>query len=53
MTCIVAIKEGNKIYMAADSAASDGNFSQRTRIDPKIYTVGGYMFGFTSSFRMG
>lgn len=53
MTCIVAIKEGNKIYMGADSAASGGDFSQRTRNDPKIYVVGGYMFGFTSSFRMG
>ena len=53
MTCIVAIKEGNTIYMGADSAGTSSSFEKRIRTDPKIYHVDGYMFGFTTSFRMG
>lgn len=53
MTCIVAIKDGNTIHMGADSAGTGGDFSQRTRNDSKICHVGPFMFGFTTSFRMG
>lgn len=57
MTCIVAIKEGNGsgaiIYMGADSAGVDGNLSMQIRKDEKICHVGPFMFGFTTSFRMG
>lgn len=52
MTCIIAIKRDGVVYMAADSAGSD-LYSIRTRIDPKIHKVGPFMFGFTTSFRMG
>jgi ATP-dependent protease HslVU (ClpYQ) peptidase subunit len=52
MTCIVAIKDGDSVFMGADSAGVSGYFIQ-SRTDPKIYKVGEFMFGFTSSFRMG
>lgn len=53
MTCIVAIKDGKGgVLMGADSAGVAG-WSIRTRLDPKIYRVGPFLFGFTTSFRMG
>jgi ATP-dependent protease HslVU (ClpYQ) peptidase subunit len=53
MTCIVAIKDGSGgVLMGADSAGV-GGWSIRTRVDRKIYRVGPFLFGFTSSFRMG
>lgn len=52
MTCVVAIKDSGIVYMGADSAGSD-LYTIRTRIDPKIHKVGAFMFGFTTSFRMG
>lgn len=52
MTCIVAIKKDGAVYMGADSAAV-GGLSLTVRADPKIYKNGDYIFGFTSSFRMG
>ena len=54
MTCIVALIDGNKVYMGGDSAASDeksGLIFQRT--DPKVFKVGQYGIGFVDSFRMG
>lgn len=52
MTCIVAIKHDGKVYIGADSAGV-GGLSIRTRKDPKVHKVGEFIFGFTSSFRMG
>jgi hypothetical protein len=53
MTCIVAIKDGKGgVLMGADSVASSGWIS-RPRVDPKIYRVGQFLFGFTTSYRMG
>lgn len=52
MTCIVAISDGNTVWMGADSAGSNG-YTLQIRKDPKIYEVGEFLFGFTSSFRMG
>lgn len=52
MTCVIVIKEGGTVYMGADSAGSD-LYTIRTRIDPKVHKVGPFMFGFTTSFRMG
>lgn len=52
MTCIVALKKDGKVYMGADSAGV-GGLSIRTRKDPKVHKVGEFIFGFTSSFRMG
>lgn len=53
MTCIVAIKDGaGGVLMGADSAAASG-WTLRPRVDPKIYRNGPFLFGFTTSFRMG
>lgn len=52
MTCIVALKHKGKVYMGADSAGV-GGLNLSIRKDPKIYINGPFMFGFTSSFRMG
>ncbi|TDG02108.1 hypothetical protein E1N52_41530 [Paraburkholderia guartelaensis] len=52
MTCIVALTDGRKVCMGADSAGANG-WSMSTRADPKIYRVGPFLIGFTSSFRMG
>lgn len=54
MTCIVALIDGNKVFLGGDSAASDeksGLIFQRT--DPKVFRVGQFGIGFTDSFRMG
>lgn len=54
MTCIVALRDNNKVYMGGDAAASDdktGLIFQR--IDPKVFKVGQYGIGFIDSFRMG
>ena len=52
MTCIVAITDGDKVILGADSAGAAG-FELRLRADPKVFTVGSYGIGFTTSFRMG
>lgn len=52
MTCVIAIKDDGVVYMGADSAGGD-LYTIRTRIDPKVHKVGEFMFGFTTSFRMG
>jgi hypothetical protein len=54
MTCIVALIDGNKVFLGGDSAASDdksGIIFQR--IDPKVFKVGQFGIGFVDSFRMG
>lgn len=52
MTCIVGIAENGRIYMGGDSAAVAG-YSLSVRADEKIFVNGGFVFGFTTSFRMG
>lgn len=54
MTCIVALIDGNKVFLGGDSAASEretGLIVQRT--DPKVFKVGQFGIGYTDSFRMG
>lgn len=52
MTCIAAVAEAGVVWMAADSAGVAG-LALTVRRDPKIYRVADFLFGFTSSFRMG
>lgn len=52
MTCIAAIVSGKKVYMGADSAGVAGSYI-KTRADKKVFINNGFLFGFTSSFRMG
>ena len=54
MTCIVGYldKNTNDIYMGGDSAGVS-DFSINIRKDPKVFVRDKFIFGFTSSFRMG
>ena len=54
MTCIVALKEKDKVYIAGDSLGTDPSSLQKTvRLDEKVFIKNDMIFGFTSSFRMG
>lgn len=52
MTCIVGLIDGGKVYLGGDSAGVSG-YHLVTRKDPKVFRVGDFVIGFTSSFRMG
>lgn len=52
MTCIAAISENGIVTMGADSAGVGGNHICQRR-DEKVFIVGNFLIGFTTSFRMG
>ena len=52
MTCIVGLLDNNNVYMGGDSAGI-GGYSLQIRKDEKVFINGEFIFGFTSSFRMG
>ncbi len=52
MTCIVGLIDEGTVYMGADSAGV-GATDIQIRKDQKIFSNGDFIFGFTSSFRMG
>lgn len=52
MTCIVAIKNNNKVYLAGDAAATSGH-TKVVRKDPKVFKNGRFLLGFCGSFRFG
>lgn len=52
MTCIVGIEHENGVLIGGDSAGTAG-WQKTIRADQKVFTVGPYTMGFTSSFRMG
>jgi len=52
MTCIVGYKTKNNVYIGGDSAGVAG-LDITIRADEKIFKNGEFIFGFTSSFRMG
>ncbi len=52
MTCIAAVVEGGQVHMGADSCASNGHVYTLQRAK-KIFFVGEFLIGFTTSFRMG
>jgi len=52
MTCIVGFKTDNNVYIGCDSAGVSGR-DIVIRADEKIFKNGDFIFGFTSSFRMG
>lgn len=52
MTCVAAIAVKNKIIIGADSAGVSG-LNLTIRADEKVFKKGPFVFGFTSSFRMG
>jgi len=53
MTCIVGLLDNGTIYMGGDSAGVNCNFMLQTRKDEKVFINKEFIFGFTSSFRMG
>src|SRR5208282_1259162 len=53
MTCIVGIIEKDIIYIGADSAGADSSFYRELRKDKKVFIREPFIFGFTTSFRMG
>jgi hypothetical protein len=52
MTCIVGIEHEGGALLACDSMTSD-HYSADVSAVPKLFRIGEYAFGFTSSWRMG
>lgn len=52
MTCIVGLVDNKDVYIGGDSAGVSGN-DLTVRTDGKVFHNGPFLFGFTSSFRMG
>lgn len=52
MTCIVGLKHAGKVLIGGDSAGV-GGLDLSLRADQKVWAKDDYVFGFTTSFRMG
>lgn len=52
MTCIAGVLHDGHVYIGGDSAGVAG-LSLSVRADEKVFKIGDFVFGFTSSFRMG
>lgn len=54
MTCIIALrdKETGTVYLAGDKLGSNGS-TKAVYKDPKVFQIGHFCFGYTSSFYMG
>uniref|UniRef100_UPI003F49A2CE hypothetical protein n=1 Tax=Streptosporangium sp. CA-235898 TaxID=3240073 RepID=UPI003F49A2CE len=52
MTVIAGLVHDGRVYMGGDSAGCAG-WELTVRRDPKVFEVGPYLIGFTTSFRMG
>ncbi len=52
MTCIVGVTDGTTVTIGGDSAGVAG-YDLSVRADRKVWARDGWVFGFTSSFRMG
>lgn len=52
MTCIVGIVDKSKVIIGADSAGVDSGYNRQIRKDTKVFKVGEFVIGCTSSFRM-
>lgn len=52
MTCIVGVQHDGQVIIGGDSAATTG-YEITARADSKVFRVGPYVMGFTTSFRMG
>jgi ATP-dependent protease HslVU (ClpYQ) peptidase subunit len=53
LTCIVGTIDAGNVLIGGDSAAGSGGWSIITRSDQKVFRVGDFLIGFTTSFRMG
>lgn len=52
MTCIIGVEFEGKVYIGGDSMASNGVDRHVTGLK-KVFRVGEFLIGYTSSFRMG
>jgi ATP-dependent protease HslVU (ClpYQ) peptidase subunit len=52
MTCIVGLVENGNVWIGGDSAGVSG-YCLTKRADEKVFKKDEFIFGFTSSFRMG
>lgn len=52
MTAVVGLIEKKKIYIGADSAATDGRHGQALLADAKVFDNGNMLFGVAGSLRM-
>lgn len=52
MTCIVGLEVENGVIIGGDSAAPSGWDIYTTRL-PKVFRLGNFIVGYTTSFRMG
>lgn len=52
MTCIVGFTDRKRVWIGGDSAGVSG-WSLCVRSDQNVFRNGDFLFGFTSSFRMG
>lgn len=52
MTCIAGVAQNGKVVIGGDSAGL-GGWTLTVRADVKVWATDGWVFGFTSSFRMG
>jgi ATP-dependent protease HslVU (ClpYQ) peptidase subunit len=52
MTCIVGLVDDSKVWIGGDSASADG-WTVRASNYPKVFRVGEFVLGFTTSWRMG
>jgi ATP-dependent protease HslVU (ClpYQ) peptidase subunit len=53
-TCIVGYIDKEGVYIGGDSAAvSEDDLSYNIRTDEKVFSKGEFIFGFSTSFRMG
>jgi len=53
MTCIIGIIDKEDIYFGSDSAGVDPYYNLIKLKEPKIFCNGPFVFGYTTSFRMG
>lgn len=53
MTCIIACKHKGKVHMLGDLMGSDGFTKQVHTKLTKVFNVGNFVLGYTTSFRMG
>lgn len=53
MTAIAGFVQDGHVWIGGDSAGVGGHYSLTLRADQKVFRNGEFLFGFTSSFRMG
>lgn len=53
MTCIVGLVAEGQVWLGGDRAAVDDGHYLAHVVQPKVFRRGDFVFGYTSSFRMG